>query len=65
MNASEDARTCGVATSDDVVPPPVASERPVNGMNQTNCIGDPLCGGFSAVQDSYYQVVPGGSTMAR
>jgi len=65
MPLTEDALTCGVATSDDVVPPRVASDRPANGMNQTNCIGDPLCGGSSAVQDSYYQVVPGGSTMAR
>ena len=30
MPVTEDAGTCGVATSDDVVPPQVASERPTN-----------------------------------
>jgi hypothetical protein len=54
----------GVATSDDVVPAQVASEGPAHGTKQTNRLGDPLRGRMSAVQDSYYQVVPCASTMA-
>ncbi len=65
MRVTEDGGTCCVATSDDVVPPQIACERPANGMNQTNRFGDRSAAGSSAVQDSYYRVVPFAGTMAR
>jgi hypothetical protein len=62
---TKDAVTCGVATSDNVVPPQAASERPANGTNQANCRGGPLRSGFSGVQDPYYLVARFESMMAR
>ena len=54
-----------MATSDDVVPPHSARERPAKGTNRVACLAGVLLGEAWAVQIPYYRLVPGGSTMSR